>query len=115
MWTLPLSASKGMLDPIVPVSGALVQHPTWIPPLRHSEDYISRVEVLVCRVARGQDVVWFQYPSYPSHDPEWQARRQQLAKEQRPVDDVRPTVGMGEPFQFVARLEDARTWAQSTP
>lgn len=99
---------------MVSVSGALVQRPTWISHLRHFEDYISRVEVLVCRVARGQDAVWFQHPSYPSHDPEWQARRQQLAKEQRTVDDAEPTVGIGEPFQFVALLEGARTWAQST-
>ncbi|KAJ6083207.1 hypothetical protein N7467_007342 [Penicillium canescens] len=49
------------------------------------------------------------------YDPEWQARRRQMPKDLRAVDDVEPTVGIGEPFQDVAFLQDGKGWARSTP
>ena len=66
--------------------------------------------MLARRVARGQDAARLQDPSQLGQRPEWQVRLRQMPEELRAVDDVERIVGIGEPLQDVALLEDDGAW-----
>ena len=66
--------------------------------------------MLARRVARGQDAARLQEPSQLGQRPEWQVRRRQMPEELRAVGDVERIVGIGEPLQDVALLEDDGAW-----
>jgi len=92
-----------MLVPVGSVSDApLAQRPTWIWHPQPLEVHAPQIEVLVHRVARGQDAPGFKIRCISASDPEWQVARRQMPKDLRAVDNIEPTVGIDEPFQTLS-------------